>query len=96
MKFASTRDIRNNPSEFREAVERDDIVLTVNGKPFAVAMGIDEGEFEETLDLLSQLRALRAMARLQKTAAERGLSGMTIAEIDEEIREARAGRQSEF
>ena len=92
MKFVSTREIRNNPSDFRETVQQEDVVLTVNGKPFALAVGIDEEEFEETLDLLRQVRALRAMTRMQNTAVERGLDKMTIEEIDEEIRESRAAR----
>jgi antitoxin (DNA-binding transcriptional repressor) of toxin-antitoxin stability system len=93
MKFVSSREVRNNPSQFRQDVERDDVVLTVGGKPFAVAIGIDEDEIEETLDMLRRLRALRAMSRMQKRAAERGVSGMSSEEIDKEVRAARKGRR---
>lgn len=94
MKFVSSRDVRNNPSEFREAVEREGVVLTVGGKPFAIAVGVDEDDIEETLDVLRRLRALRGMARMQRRVEERGLSGMTAREVDEEIREARRSRRS--
>lgn len=94
MKFISSRDVRNNPSEFRETVEREDVVLTVGGKPFAIAVGVDEEDVDETLDVLRRVRALRAMARMQRRAEERGLSRMTPDEIDAEIREARRGRRS--
>jgi antitoxin (DNA-binding transcriptional repressor) of toxin-antitoxin stability system len=93
MKFVTSREVRNNPSQFRKDVERDDVVLTVGGKPFAVAVGIDEDEIEETLDMLRRLRALRAMTRMQRKADERGVSGMSPEEIDEEIREALKSRR---
>jgi antitoxin (DNA-binding transcriptional repressor) of toxin-antitoxin stability system len=93
MKFVTSREVRNNPSQFRQAVERDDVVLTVDGKPFAVAVGTGEDEIEETLDMLRRLRALRAMSRMQRKAEERGVSGMSPEEIDQEIREARKRRR---
>jgi PHD/YefM family antitoxin component YafN of YafNO toxin-antitoxin module len=93
MKFISTRDVRNNPSIFREVVEEDDVVLTVNGKPFAIAVGTDEDELEETLDLLRQVRALRAMSRMQRGAAERSVSGLSMEEVNAEIRAARKARR---
>lgn len=95
MRFVTSRDVRNNPSAFRKAVEREDVVLTVGGKPFAIAVGVDEDEIEETLDMLRRVRGLRAMARMQRRAQERGLSRMTADEIEQEIREARRGRRSE-
>ena len=89
MKFVSSRDIRNNPSAFRKTVEREDVVLTAGGKPFAIAVGVSDEELEETLDLLRRVRALRAMARMQRIADERGLADMSREEIQKEIRHAR-------
>jgi len=93
MKFITSREVRNNPSQFRQAVEREDVVLTVDGRPFAVAMGIGEDEIEDALDMLRRLRALRAMSRMQRKAEERGVSGMPPEEIDQEIREVRKRRR---
>ena len=93
MKFVTSRDVRNNPSEFREAVEREDVVLTVGGKPFAIAMGVEEDEVQDTIELLRRLRALRAVARIQRSAEERGIGSMPADVIDEEIREARKDRR---
>jgi antitoxin (DNA-binding transcriptional repressor) of toxin-antitoxin stability system len=93
MKFVTSREVRNNPSRFREDVEREDVVLTVGGKPFAIAVGVDEDEIEETLDMLRRLRALKAMGRMQRKADERGINGMSTEEIDQEIREARRTRR---
>ncbi|MDP2957960.1 MAG: hypothetical protein Q8N53_16145 [Longimicrobiales bacterium] len=93
MKFVTSRDVRNNPSEFRETVEREDVVLTVGGKPFAIAVGVEEDEVQDTIELLRRLRALRAVARLQRSAEERGLASMSADVIDEEIRETRKARR---
>lgn len=88
----SSRDVRNNPSEFREAVEREDVVLTANGKPFAIALGIQGEDVEEALELVRRLRALMAMSRMQKRAQEGGLGGASAEGVDEEIRAAREAR----
>lgn len=93
MKFITARDIRNNPSEFRDAVAAEDVVLTAGGKPFGIAIGVAEDELEETLDLLRRVRALRAMARMQQDAAERGLADMSPEEIQREVQNARKARR---
>jgi antitoxin (DNA-binding transcriptional repressor) of toxin-antitoxin stability system len=94
MKFVSSREVRNNPSRFREAVEREDVVLTAGGKPFAIAVGVEEDEVEETLELLRRVRALRAMTRMQAHAEESGLGSTPAGELDAEIRKARKARRS--
>lgn len=93
MKFVSSRDVRNNPSAFREAVQREDVVLTAGGKPFAIAVAVKEDELEETLALLQRVRALRAFARMHRQAAERGIGDLSMEEIDEEVRAARRARR---
>jgi antitoxin (DNA-binding transcriptional repressor) of toxin-antitoxin stability system len=93
MKFVSSRDVRNNPAQLREAVGSEDVVLTAGGKPFAIAVGVDEDEVEETLELLRRVRALRAMSRMQTDAEERRLGEMSTDEIDAEIRAARKARR---
>jgi antitoxin (DNA-binding transcriptional repressor) of toxin-antitoxin stability system len=93
MKFVSSRDVRNNPAHLREAVEHEDVVLTAGGKPFAIAVGVDEDSVEEALELIRSVRALRAMSRMQRDAAERGISGLSADEIDAEIRETRKARR---
>ena len=93
MKFVTSRDVRNNPSEFRETVEREDVVLTVGGKPFAIAVGVEEEDVQDTLELLRRLRALRAAARMQRSAEKRGIDRMSADLIDEEIGQARRARR---
>ena len=48
---------------------------------------------QDTIELLRRLRALRAVARMQRSAAESGLGSITAEVIDEEIGEARKARR---
>ena len=73
MKFLSTRELRNRPGAVRELAQKEDLVLTANGKPIAMLLGIEEGELEETARLIRQARAQRALSRIRRQAARRGL-----------------------
>jgi antitoxin (DNA-binding transcriptional repressor) of toxin-antitoxin stability system len=73
MKFVSTRELRNRPGFVRELAQKEDLVLTANGKPIAMLLGIEEGELEETARVIRQARAQRALSRMRRQAARRGL-----------------------
>lgn len=93
MKFLSSRDLRNRPGAIREMLEEDDVVLTANGKPFAIIVRVDEGEIERTAAALRRARAQLAISRMRGTAATEGLSGLSPRGIEAEIRAARAARR---
>lgn len=93
MKYLTTRDLRNTPGMVRDQVQDDDLVLTANGKPVAVLVGVNDDDLEETLQVIRQVRGQRALARLQRDAVARGLDRMTLDEIDAEIRAARRERK---
>ncbi len=92
MKFLSTRDLRNRPGAIRMMLEDDDVVLTSNGRPFAIIVGVDEGDVERTAAALRRARAQLAISRMRRTAAATGLSTIPPEEIEAEIRGARADR----
>jgi prevent-host-death family protein len=92
MKFMSTRDLRNRPGSVRKALRDDDVVLTASGKPVAVLIGVEEDELDETMELLHEMRAQRALSRLQRTSAERGVDRLSPEEIEREIAEDRSAR----
>lgn len=93
MEFIPLRQVRNEPGKIRETIEQDgQAVLTSGGKPFALALKIDPGRLEETLLLLSQLRAAQAASSMRAQARGLGLDRLAAADIDAEIRAARAGR----
>jgi len=95
MKFVSIQDLRNKTAAIREALETEhEIVLTRNGKPFAILAEADEDTFEEKLAVLRRARARALLDRIRARAKERGLDKLTMEEIDAEIAQARRERQS--
>ena len=94
MKFLSTRELRNRPGYVRKLVQKEDLVLTANGKPVALMLGINEDEYEETALALRQARALRAVARMRKHAALLPPEDRSPAAIEAEIRAVRSKRKA--
>jgi prevent-host-death family protein len=94
MKFLSTRELRNRPGYVRNLAQEDDLVLTVNGKPIAILLGVEEDELEETARAIRQAKAQLALSRLRKQAAGRGADRMSASAINAEIRAARSRRKS--
>jgi len=93
MKFVSTRELRNRPGYVRDLIRQDDLVLTTNGKPIAILLGVEEGELETTARAIRQARAQVALSRLRRQAARRGTDRMSAAAIDAEIRAVRSRRK---
>jgi antitoxin (DNA-binding transcriptional repressor) of toxin-antitoxin stability system len=94
MKFLSTRELRNRPGYVRELARKEDLVLTANGKPIAMLLGIEEGELEETARVIRQARAQRALSRMRRQASRRGLNKMPPSAIEAEVRAVRSKRKS--
>lgn len=92
MKFVSSRELRNNPGAVRDVLDQDDVILTANGKPFALLVRVDEDDLEDLLQRIRRLRAQQAISRMQRTARTSGADEMSEAEIEKEIRAARAER----
>ncbi len=88
MEFYSARELRTNmKSIWKELSEDNDVVITNNGKPCALMVGIPEGRFEETVRALRQAKAIAAMDRMRRKAEKDGF--MSDQEIDEAVKEAR-------
>lgn len=94
MKFLSTRELRNRPGLVRELALKEDLVLTANGKPIAMLLGVEEGELEETARVIRQARAQRALARMRRQAYRRGLTNMSPSDIAAEVRAVRSKRKA--
>ena len=101
MKFITVRDLRSRTAAIRKelATERD-MVVTANGRPFAILSSVHADSVEEDLRAMRRARALEAMRSMQADAKARGLDKMTMEEIDAVIakvrreREARAARRA--
>lgn len=88
------RDFRNTPGKLWERLRRDSAVaLSVNGVPRAVVFNVENGDLEEIVQLVTQVRAQRAVARMRADAARRGLDSATSEEVDAEIAAVRKKRR---
>lgn len=92
MRFVSIRDLRNQPGRIKELIKGREAILTSNGKPVAILVGVEEDCLEETLALLRRARALAAASRMRAVAADMGSSRLTPGEIDEEVAASRGER----
>jgi prevent-host-death family protein len=93
MRFISTRELRNEPAKFRRSLSEDEVVLTTNGKPFAVVVSVTEADLEDTLASFRRARLQRTVRELQRQARAAGVDQMTAEEIDAEIAASRAERR---
>jgi antitoxin (DNA-binding transcriptional repressor) of toxin-antitoxin stability system len=94
MKFLSTRELRNRPGYVRDLAQKGELVLTTNGKPIAILLGIKEDELEEMARAIRQAKAQLALSRLRKQAVRRGADRMSVSDIDAEISVVRSRRKS--
>ena len=93
MKFINVRELRLRPGDVWKKLKIEkDIILTLNGKPFAILNSTDEDMLERDLASLRRSRALEAMETLQKHSKDKDLNKLTIEDIDNEIQLARRER----
>jgi len=95
VKFVTTREFRNRPGHVRALAQKDDLVLTAKGKPIGILVGVESDNFEEMAQAIRQARAQRALSRMRRHAARRGLDRLPPSAVAVEIRAVRSGRKSE-
>jgi len=95
VKFISIKDLRSNTARLREdlADERE-VVVTANGRPFAVMTSVGPDNVEEEILAIRRARARSALSRIRAKAKADGLDGMTMDEIDGIIAKARRERRA--
>ena len=93
MKFLSTRVLRNRPGYVRELARDDDLVLTANGKPVAILVGVQEEDLEETALAIRRAKAQLAVSRMRRHAARQHIDRMSSSSINTEVRASRARRK---
>ena len=94
MKFITIRDLRSNTARLRKDLETDrEVVVTANGRPFAVMTRVDPDKVEEEVLAIRRARAGAALSRIRAKAKADGLDRMTMDEIDAIIAKARRERR---
>jgi antitoxin (DNA-binding transcriptional repressor) of toxin-antitoxin stability system len=94
MRYVSVRELRNSPGRLWSTLSKEDVVLTSNGKPMGVLVGVDENRLDDTVEAIRRAKAMLAVSRMRKKAAETGLDRVSMAGINREIREVRRRRRS--
>jgi prevent-host-death family protein len=94
MRFASIREIRNQPGLLQSTLEGEPVTLTNNGRPFALVVGLDTDEDPAELErIIRQARAQRAISRIRARTHALGADAPDDAAVAAEIRAARADRR---
>lgn len=94
MKFLSVRELRNQPGKVWKSVKRKEVVLTANGKPVAILMGVEENDLEETLSFLRRARVQAAVSRMRAKAAKNAAVDLSQEDIEAEIQAVRSERSA--
>jgi antitoxin (DNA-binding transcriptional repressor) of toxin-antitoxin stability system len=89
MRFVTVRELRNTSGQVWRRLGKEEMVLTANGKPVGVLVGVDEGNLEATLRELRRARAAAAVSRMREDAARAGRDRLTPAQNEAEIQAAR-------
>lgn len=94
MDFVTVRELRAESAKVWEKLEAgEEVVITRNGKPFALLVHTEPSELEEQLRALRWAHFDRLLAEQHKRAAESGLDKMTMEEINAEIAAVRRERR---
>ena len=94
MKFISVRDLREKSAAvWKDLPTAREVVVTSNGRPIAILSAVNESNLEESLSAIRQSRAAEAVMNLQRRSVERGTDGITMEEIDAEIKAVRGKRK---
>ncbi|MBI5825752.1 MAG: type II toxin-antitoxin system Phd/YefM family antitoxin [Chloroflexi bacterium] len=94
MQFVPYRDLRNEPSALRKKLASEgELVVTVDNKPFAVMINLDDENIHDILLMVSRLRAQMAARSIRSKARRDGLDKMTLKDVNAVIKKARADRK---
>lgn len=94
MDFVTVREFRTQPAKVWKKLEAGkDIVITRNGKPFALLTFTEADRVEENLRAIRRARFQEALAAQHTHAQQLGLNKMPMSEIDAEITAVRRQRR---
>ena len=94
MDFVTLREFRTQPGKVWEKLAKEhELVVTRNGKPFALLTETTPTSLDEDLANLRRARFGRALSTIRDQAKARGLDKLSPEEINAIIREAREARR---
>ena len=89
MRFLSVRELRNQSGKVWKTLAKDDVVVTNNGRPVGLLIGVDDASLEASVLSVKRARAQAAVSRMRRSAVEAGTSRLTARQIDAEVRRVR-------
>ncbi|MCL2270853.1 MAG: type II toxin-antitoxin system Phd/YefM family antitoxin [Treponema sp.] len=90
MKFVTVRDFRTSSANIWKTLPKEqEMVITNNGKPIALLTPLSDKTLEETLSAIRRSKAINAVKMIQQKSIENGTNGITLEEINSEIKMAR-------
>jgi antitoxin (DNA-binding transcriptional repressor) of toxin-antitoxin stability system len=96
MKFVTIRDLRGNTAQIRRDLQEDrEIVLTANGRPFALMTPVEPDTVEEEVLAIRRARAQAALSRARAKAKADGRDRMSMADVDALVAEVRRERRAD-
>lgn len=88
------RELRNTPGRVWERLAANQILtLVADGRARALVIPVDDGNARDVLEAYQRGRAMMAIASIRRTARANGAAKMSLAEINNVIRETRAERR---
>ena len=95
MEFIPYRVLRNEPAALRKKLEdQGELVVTVDGKPFAVMIDLAGGEnIDDILLMVSRLRAQMAARAIRSQARRDGLDKLNEEQVEALIQKTRVERK---
>ncbi len=94
VQFITIRDLRSKSAKIqRDLPQEKEMVLTSNGKPIAILSATSAARIEESLAMIRQARAMRAVDSMQRRSVEAGADRVSLEEINKEIAIVRKERQ---
>ena len=95
MKLVSIRELRKNTAAIREDLKKEQkIVLTANGRPFAILTAANPETVEDQILASRRARARIALDRIRAAAQAQGADTMSMDEIDGLIAKVRRSRRT--
>ena len=92
-RFVTVRDLRGRSAQIWQQFSKEkDMIITSNGRPFAIMSAVSEETLEESLAAIRQARAVAAVASMQIRSVNVGTDRMTPDEVNTEIAAERKRR----
>ena len=95
MKLISIRDLRSQSTQVWKAAASEEVVVTSNGRPIGILIGLDPDEdLEQALAAVRRARALKALGEIWEASRTAGTDRLIPADIQAEILAARRARRT--